>query len=127
MADPPSRRLRAAAAADLTYAEVGATGGELPGGYGHVHRLVDLGEGPALFAAAAARLLTWQVHRAAGLTVEATGPRAVAFSLPATWWGRLGAPVGRRVQDRITDRYVLRCASGSPARPRSACPPRVGV
>jgi uncharacterized protein (UPF0548 family) len=29
-----------------------------------------------------------------------------AFSRPATWYARLGGPVGRFVQDRVTDRYV---------------------
>ena len=37
-----------------------------------------------------------------------------AFSRPATWWVRLGAPVGRRVQDRITDRYVAALSPRSP-------------
>jgi uncharacterized protein (UPF0548 family) len=30
----------------------------------------------------------------------------VAFSRPARWFSRLGAPVARRVQSRITDRYL---------------------
>lgn len=30
----------------------------------------------------------------------------VAFSRPATWWARAGAPVARLVQRRITDRYL---------------------
>ncbi|WP_433083428.1 DUF1990 family protein [Dactylosporangium sp. CA-052675] len=29
-----------------------------------------------------------------------------AFSRPATWWAKLGAPVARLVQARVTDRYV---------------------
>ncbi|MBH0120953.1 DUF1990 domain-containing protein [Rhodococcus sp. HM1] len=29
-----------------------------------------------------------------------------AFSRPATWWARAGAPVARRAQRRITDRYL---------------------
>ncbi|WP_068160583.1 DUF1990 family protein [Rhodococcus phenolicus] len=29
-----------------------------------------------------------------------------AFSRPATWWSRAGAPVARAVQRRITDRYL---------------------
>lgn len=32
--------------------------------------------------------------------------RIVAFSRPATWWSRLGAPVAGLVQRRITDRYL---------------------
>ncbi|MGW0044381.1 DUF1990 family protein [Rhodococcus sp. NPDC003348] len=30
----------------------------------------------------------------------------VAFSRPATWWSRAGAPIARLVQRRITDRYL---------------------
>ena len=29
-----------------------------------------------------------------------------AFSRPATWWARLGAPVMRLVQSKVTDRYA---------------------
>lgn len=36
-------------------------------------------------------------------TVEVT---VVAFSRPATWWSRAGAPVARAVQRRLTDRYL---------------------
>lgn len=32
--------------------------------------------------------------------------RIVAFSRPATWWARLGAPVHRVVQGAVTDRYL---------------------
>lgn len=37
----------------------------------------------------------------------------VAFSRPARWYSRLGSPVVRVIQDRITDRYlaVLRDAT----------------
>ena len=163
--------MQAASGAVLSYAEVGATSGQLPGGYRHVQRTQDLGVGVVRFHAAARRLLTWEMHRRAGLTVQATNPRAVqgavvllgvgvgrlrlrapcrvvlvldeprrqgfaygtlpghpetgeelftvtidhadrvrlhltAFSRPATWWAHLGGPVTRRVQDRITDRYV---------------------
>ena len=29
-----------------------------------------------------------------------------AFSRPATWWVRLGNPVAKLVQSRVTDRYA---------------------
>ena len=154
-----------------TYDEVGATLGDLPGGYSHLRRSAVLGRGEAVFARAAEALLTWQLHRRAGLRVEADAPRAVlgatvrlglrlgplrleapcvvvrvvdepaargfaygtlpghpeqgeeaflvrlapdgevrldvvAFSRPARWWSRLGGPVTRRVQDRLTRRYL---------------------
>ena len=59
----------------LTYPEIGATAGQLPDGYDHlrVHRVI--GHGEPTFHRAAERLMSWQMHRAAGLTVEATTPR----------------------------------------------------
>lgn len=59
----------------LTYPEIGATAGQLPDGYDHlrVHRVIGYGE--STFRRAAERLMSWQVHRAAGLTLEATTPR----------------------------------------------------
>lgn len=178
--DGPADRssgLRAAAGTALTYAEVGATSGRLPPGYRHVRRSSGVGQGAAAFDLAAERLLRWDVHRGAGLGVEATAARAVlgstvvlrlpigplrltapcrvvavvdeprrrgfaygtlpghpesgeerflvtlddagrvrlgitAFSRPSTWWARLGAPVSRRVQDRVTDRYLAVLGSG---------------
>ena len=29
-----------------------------------------------------------------------------AFSRPAAWWARAAAPLARRVQDRVTQRYL---------------------
>lgn len=165
------RRLAAASSAALSYEQVGATAGDLPTAYRHVRRSHDVGVGRAVFDRAARSLMGWQVHRRAGLTVDATTSQArasavvvlgvgvgrlrlhaacrvvqvvdgldrcgfaygtlvghpetgeerfevtidaagqvrftlTAFSRPATWWARLGSPVGRQVQDRITDRYV---------------------
>lgn len=59
----------------LSYAEIGATAGQLPAGYDHlrVHRVI--GHGGPTFHRAAERLMSWQMHRTAGLTVEATTPR----------------------------------------------------
>ena len=67
-----ARRLSARA---LSYPEVGATEGELPSGYGHVRRSVQLGAGAAVLGAAAERLLNWQVQRRAGVRVEPTTER----------------------------------------------------
>lgn len=167
----PSRWSQTALGAGLSYAEVGATTGRLPAGYRHVQRTQDLGVGAARFHTAAERLLTWQMHRRAGLTVHVSSPTAVvgavvllgvgvgrlrlrvpcrvvlvldeprrqgfaygtlpghpetgeelfavtidqaervqlhitASSRPATRWARFGAPVGRRVQDHLTGRYL---------------------
>jgi uncharacterized protein (UPF0548 family) len=59
----------------LTYPEIGATAGQLPDGYDHlrVHRVIDHEE--STFRRAAGHLMSWQMHRAAGLTLETTMPR----------------------------------------------------
>lgn len=162
---------------DLTYREVGATAGVLPHGYHHVRRSRVLGSGGEHFARAAEALMSWEMHRRAGLTVGTASPTVstgadvvlgwgvgrvrlrapcrvvltveepaargfaygtlrghpesgeesfvvrldgdvvrldiVAFSRPGRWYSRLGSPVARLIQHRITDRYlaVLRDAS----------------
>jgi uncharacterized protein (UPF0548 family) len=62
-------RLRAA---DLTYAEAGATAGALPPGYHHLRRTAVIGSGAHAFSAAADALACWQVHARAGLRVSAS-------------------------------------------------------
>jgi uncharacterized protein (UPF0548 family) len=156
---------------ELTYPEVGATRRDhLPTGYRHVRRHERLGVGEATFRAAVGALGNFDMQRAAGLAVRASGrvapgvrvasgigvgPLRVwapcqvvwvldeadrygyaygtlaghpergeeafevrlepggevwfdirAFSRPARWYVRLGAPVAHRLQDRVTDRYV---------------------
>jgi uncharacterized protein (UPF0548 family) len=56
----------------LTYAEVGATRGDLPRGYHHVDRSARLGAGQETFDRAAAALFSWQLQRRAGVRVLAT-------------------------------------------------------
>jgi len=155
----------------LTYAEVGATSGALPPGYDHLRRAALIGHGPDAFARASWAVMSWEMHRRAGLSVDADGDRAalgldvrlgwsvgrahlkfpcrvvrvvdeanacgfaygtlpghpeqgeesftvrldptgvvrleiVAFSRPGRWWSRVGSPVGRLVQRRMTARYL---------------------
>ncbi len=71
-----SDRLARLADLTLSYPEVGATGTALPDGYSHIGRNALIGEGLAAFRAAGECLMTWGMHRAAGLDVEATAPRA---------------------------------------------------
>lgn len=157
---------------DLTYPEVGRSlSADLPPGYRHVRRSEVLGTGRQLFDDAAEALLTWGMHRRAGLTVDSASGRAtvgsevvlgwgvgalrlrvpcrvvltvdepsargfaygtlpghpesgeelfvvrreddevvrldvVAFTRPARWYTRLGAPVASRVQRHVTGRYL---------------------
>ena len=162
----------------LSYREVGATGTALPDGYRHVARYVAVGRGADAFAAAGERLMTWGVHRDAGVGVAASAPRAangvdvlltvgpswspldapcrvvhvhedadrlgftygtlsghplrgeesfsvllepddtvrfviIAFSQPASMLARLGAPLGRWLQRRLTERFVRAAAAAA--------------
>jgi uncharacterized protein (UPF0548 family) len=58
---------------DLTYPEHGATRAALPPGYHHLERRARLGTGRAVFERGAAALMSWEIHRAAGLRVTAEG------------------------------------------------------
>ncbi len=58
----------------LTYSEVGATSGTLPDGYRRVEVTRAIGDGPERFEVAARRLLSWEMHRRAGLLVHADRP-----------------------------------------------------
>src|SRR5947207_2221786 len=84
-------RLDALASADLTYPEVGATRGQLPPGYQHLHRDASVGTGPVVFARAADALFHWRMHQCAGLTVTASQPAAAPAALVVlrAGWGRL--------------------------------------
>jgi uncharacterized protein (UPF0548 family) len=53
------------------YRQIGGSRGQLTGGHRIVRREAEVGHGRARFEAVAERLLSWQVHRDAGLVVEA--------------------------------------------------------
>ena len=81
-------------AASFTYPEVGATALEsLPAGYGHLDRWRNLLDSE--FDSAAARLMTWRIHEAAGLRVAASRrrvePDAVVEMILGPRWMRLRA------------------------------------
>ena len=56
-------------ARSLTYGDVGATRGPLPGGYRHGRHAVELGQGDDLFRRASEGLRRWQAHRRGGALV----------------------------------------------------------
>ena len=60
------------AALPLTYSEVGATAGPLPGGYHHLQKSAVVGSGRGRFDDAADTGMRWGMLRGAGLRVEAT-------------------------------------------------------
>ena len=55
--------------AAVTYDEVGATRGGMPGGYRHDRHQMVVGQGDETFQRAGEALRRWAVHRGAGLTV----------------------------------------------------------
>lgn len=60
----------------FAYEEIGATAGHLPAGYHHLERTESLAEGRAAFDAAVDALFGWQMHRGAGIELQATATRA---------------------------------------------------
>ncbi len=76
----------------FTYAEVGGTRGELPSGYHHLRESRLIGKGLSTFDAAAERLLSWEMHRRAGLGVAASAPRAAEGVTVLLRLGPLRAP-----------------------------------
>ncbi|NKR91381.1 DUF1990 family protein [Rhodococcus hoagii] len=79
-------------AGDLTYNEVGATAGQLPAGYRHIRRSLPLGRGEDTFLAASDALMRWDVHRRAGLRVEADSDRAAPGTTVVLRWFGLTIP-----------------------------------
>ncbi|NRQ50662.1 DUF1990 domain-containing protein [Aeromicrobium stalagmiti] len=70
----------------LTYAEVGATEGVLPDGFHHLQESREIGHGRAAFESASATLLTWGMHRRAGVRRTGGPDRAVAGADVAFVW-----------------------------------------
>ncbi|BCB77654.1 DUF1990 family protein [Phytohabitans flavus] len=62
-----------------TYPETGATlRGPLPAGYRHLRRRMRVGAGAKAYASAVEAVLTWRMHKAMGVRVQASAPRAAA-------------------------------------------------
>ena len=86
---PLARRPVALSELALSYSEVGATSGPMPDGYHHLDAVRVVGQGRDWFDVAAGRVLTWQVQRRAGVSVEAA--REVGLGVRAV----LGVGMGR--------------------------------
>lgn len=77
----------------FTYTEVGATAyDELPAGYHHQRRRVQVGQGAAAFRAAADGLMTFEMHRRAGLRPKVSAPHADVDVTVVNRLGPLAAP-----------------------------------
>lgn len=84
---------------DFTYPEVGATRGPLPRGCHHVHASRLLGVGDEVFERAVGRLMSWEMHRAAGLEVRPSAVRVEDGADVEMRW------LGQRIPCRVV--YVL--------------------
>lgn len=90
----------------LTYAEVGVTrGGELPPGYRHLRYRTRLGDVDLRFAGDL--VLDWRLHRAAGVRIEASAPRAAegVTVVSGLGVGRLRLPAPCRVVWAVRDEH----------------------
>ncbi|MCM3922635.1 DUF1990 domain-containing protein [Frankia sp. AiPs1] len=93
------RELARCGEAELTYPERGATVGSLPAGYRHLRRRTLLGHGRPVLDAAAAEIMSWEMHRHAGLRPVATasGADIGATVVMCAAWGRVGVLAACRV------------------------------
>jgi uncharacterized protein (UPF0548 family) len=76
----------------LTYAEVGATAGPPPDGYGHLHASAVIGHGRQRYEDAAEAVMRWGMLRGAGVRVEATTDVAAVGSEVLVGLGPVRAP-----------------------------------
>lgn len=80
----------------FTYEAVGATREDLaacPPGFHSLHVRTRLGEGEAVFRRAAEAVLTWELHRALGVGIDATAERAAeGVDVTVTLAGMIKAP-----------------------------------
>lgn len=88
----PDNRLSALTQLPFTYADVGATAGQLPDGYHHVRRSARIGTGRARFEEAAARVMRWGMLRGAGARVLASTEVADVGSVVLVGLGPVRAP-----------------------------------
>ena len=95
----PPALLARLAAQPLSYPEVGATLTALPPGYRHQRVSSPIGYGTGPYEAAVEALLTWQMHRAAGLRPRVSAERVAVDALAELRLGvgPLSLPVPVRV------------------------------
>jgi len=114
--------LEALRGADLTYAEVGHTEGELPIGYHHLSRTLVIGVGSARFEEAVETLFGWGMHRRAGVPVRASAETVVqgAVAVLTLGVGRIAVTAPVRVVRVWTDPHRSGFAYGTlPGHPES--------
>ncbi|HEU0191660.1 MAG TPA: DUF1990 domain-containing protein [Mycobacterium sp.] len=76
----------------LTYPEVGATAGTLPGGYQHIAVAERIGHGRPRFDEAADKVLHWGMQRGAGLRIQTSSDVATPDDVVLVRIGFLRAP-----------------------------------
>lgn len=106
----------------FSYREVGSSAGVLPAGYRHLEVERRLGAGAERFEIAVQRLMTWDMHRRAGLLVDLARPTVTTggVALLSMLFGpvTIAAPV--RVVEAVAERRVRGFAYGTlPGHPES--------
>ncbi|GGX72127.1 DUF1990 family protein [Streptomyces fructofermentans] len=77
----------------FTYEDVGATrDGRCPPGFHPLHVRTRIGEGQDVFAAAGRALMSWDLHRALGVTITTDAPEATPGADVTVGLGLLKAP-----------------------------------
>ncbi len=101
--------------ADLTYAEVGGTRGDLPPGYQHLRRSLVVGVGVDCFREASTTLLEWEMHRRAGVSVRASSESVIegAVAVLRLGWGPFGVNAPVRVVYVIDEEHRKGFAYGT--------------
>jgi uncharacterized protein (UPF0548 family) len=84
-------------ATDFTYAEQGATRGELPAGYHHMQIRRPVGRGEATFRRAVEVVVSWDMHRGSGISAVASGPATEGRTVVLA----IGGPVGLLAPCRV--------------------------
>ncbi len=108
------------AARQLTYPEVGATAGVMPSGYRTLDVTQPIGRGQEWFETAAQRVLSWDMHRRAGLLVHTDQPHVAAHADAVLelrlgpWWMRAPVRVVTVVREPTTQGFAYGTLPGHP-------------
>jgi uncharacterized protein (UPF0548 family) len=108
--------------AELTYAEVAGTRGDLPPGYRHVRRSRVVAMGEAGLTAAASILLGWEMHRRASLSLRASRATVAdgAVAVLRLGWGPVAVTAPVRVVYTVDEPHRRGFAYGTlPGHPES--------
>jgi uncharacterized protein (UPF0548 family) len=106
----------------FTYPDIGATASTMPAGYHHVRRSELIGRGTTCFGQATEALMSWEMHRRAGLYVTSFAIRAAPGAVVGMRLGigGFGIAIPCRVVYEVADERRIGFAYGTlPGHPES--------